>query len=540
VPGSLDPGIYWTLFIRVRKKEAEHIMSKALRVAKKIAIIGSTGGNLYLQGGLLGKNLLHSIEREVEKWGYNIRAVLYLCAEKSMDVINDKSQVTLISKNLNISESASGDLSKINQLVASGCEEIGDAIKNGEIDALISISADPAGANQSVYQFAKQAKIPIVASGASSVAWLRKLGCKVIYATGTTGTSSEFRSINYLMALARYWGDNVKGQIWQRISETVKSVSFSFETWTLPYFLLIVILKGLSSYGLPIVEDLYTALFNIAPLVACLAVSLSLLSDPRLGVATAITTGIVVSFFNAGFVGGILAGYITAVIFNTALYLSAGRRMPGSAQGILIYSVTVVSIALPFSIAAEFLGALTGIIAMLPERIMAENLLWIGFIVGVVFWPAMESGLYHRVLIPFILLEISIKGISIVGAFDVLCLVVMAVGANIAALFLGNDSRQSLVSLVENIVYGTNVEYVYTMSEGKRIVRFGLYILCGLVGIFILQFGLRGVGYLPLFILPFIVENGHKLALAMTIIVMLSTLYFSLCGLLLRKKGVRP
>ena len=515
-------------------------MSSALRTAKRIAIIGSTGGNLYLQGGLLGKNLLNSIEREVERWGYNIRAVLYLCADRSMDVINDKSQVTLITKNLDISEGASGELSKINQLVASGCEEIGDAIKNGEIDALISISADPAGVNQSVYQFAKHAKIPIVASGASSVAWLRKLGCKVIYATGTTGTSSEFRSINYLTALARYWGDNVKGQVWQRISETVKSASFSFETWTLPYFLMIVILKGLSSYGLPVVEDLYTALLNIAPLVACLAVSLSLLSDPRLGMATAITTGIVVSFFNAGFVGGILAGYITAVIFNTILHLSAGRRMPGSAQGILIYSVTVVSIALPFSIAAEFLGALTGIIAMLPERIMAENLFWIGFIVGVTFWPAMESGLYHRVLLPFILLEISVKGISVMGAFDVLCLVVMAVGANIAALFFGGDFKQGLMSLMENIIYGTNVEYVYTMSEGRRVVRYGLYFLCGIVGIFILKLGLMGVGYLPLFILPFIVENGQKLGLAMTMVAMLSALYFAVCGLLMRKKDVQP
>jgi hypothetical protein len=506
--------------------------------AKRIAIIGSTGGNLYLQGGLLGKDLLHSIQREVERWGYGIRAVLYLCTDRSMDAINGKSQVTLITRNLDIREDASGELSKINQLVSRGSQAIGDAIKNREIDALISISADPSGVNRSVFEAAKQANIPIVASGASSVAWMRKLGCNVIYATGTTGTSSEFRSINYLMALVRFWGDNVKRQIWQKIGETIKSASFRFETWTLPYFLLIVILKGVLSYGVTGIADVYTTLLDIAPLIACLAVSLSLLRDPRLGMAAAITTGVVASFFHAGFVGGIFAGYITAIIFNTILHLIAGRRMPGSAQGILIYSVTVVSIALPFSIAAEPLGALTGSLAMLPERIMAGNHQWIGFFIGAAFWPAMESGLYHRVLLPFILLEISVKGMSVIGAFDVLCLVVMAVGANIAAVFLGNDPKQGLMSLVENIVYGTNVEYVYTMSAGSRIIRYGLCLLCGIGGIFILQFGLKGVGYLPLFILPFIVENGQKLAIAMAVVVMLSTLYFVVCGVMLRRKGV--
>jgi hypothetical protein len=511
-----------------------------LRTAKTIAIIGSTGGNLYLQGGLLGINLLNSIDGEVRKWGYDIGAVLYLCADRSMDTINETTRVSLIAKNLDLREDASGELSKINRLVIKGSEEIGAAIDNGEIDALISISAEPAGANRNVFRAAKHAQIPIVASGASSVAWMKKMGCKVIYATGTTGTSGEFRCINYLTALARYWGINVGQQVRQRISESIKSAPFSFETWSLPYFLLVVILKGLLSCGIPVAADIYAALIYIAPLIACLAVSLSLFSEPRLGVAAATSTGIVASYFHGGFIGGILAGYITAVIFNTILHFSAGRRIPGSAQGILIYSLTVVSIALPFSITAEALGSLTGLLAMLPERIMVENYLWIGFLAGAAFWPAMEWGLYHRVLLPFILLEISVKGVSVMGAFDVLCLVVMAAGANIAALLFGGDFKPGLMSLMENIVYGTNVEYVYTMSDGHRVVRYGLYFLCGMVGIFIFKLGLTGVGYLPLFILPFIVENGLKLGLAMILAAMLSTVYFVVCGLLIRKKGVQP
>ncbi|UCD79030.1 MAG: hypothetical protein JSW26_27115 [Desulfobacterales bacterium] len=482
---------------------------------------------------------MNSIEREVERWGYGVHAVLFLCADRSMDIINDRSPVYLITKNLDTTKDASGELSTINQMVIRGSEEIGNALNNGEIDGLISISADPAGVNRSIFQSAKHAEIPIVASGASSVAWMRKLGCQVIYATGTTGTSGEFRSINYLTALARYWGDNAKRNAWQNIRETIKGASFSFETWTLPYFLLAVILKGLSSYGMPVVADIFTALLNIAPLVACLAVSLSLLREPRLGMAAAVTTGMVASFFHGGFIGGILAGYITAITFNTVLLLTAGRRMPGSAQGIIVYSATVVSIAFPFSVAGEALGSVTGSLAMLPEWSMKGNHLWIGFLIGVVFWPAMEWGLYHRVLLPFILLEISVKGVSVLGAFDVLCLVVMAVGANITALLLGSNFKPAMMSLVENIVYGTNVEYVYTMCEGRKIVRCGLYFLCGLTGISILQFGLQGVGYLPVFLLPFIVENGQRLVLAMAAVAILSTLYFSVCSLLLRKKGVR-
>jgi len=511
-----------------------------LQKAKRIAIIGSTGGNLYLQGGGLGKNLLNSIDCEVQKWGYRTCAILYLCADSSMDTISQTSPVSLVSKNLDLMEDASGELSKINQLVIKGSNEIGTAIYNGEIDALISISAEPAGANRDIFLAAKSAEIPIVASGASSVAWIKKMGCKVIYATGTTGTSSEFRSINYLTALARYWGDNVGQNIRRRISKTIKSASFSFETWTLPYFLLVVVLKGLSSLGLSVTTEIYAALINIAPLIACLSVSLSLLSDPRLGMVVAITTGIVVSYFHGGFVGGILAGYITAILFNLILHLSAGRRMPGSAQGLLIYSVTVVLIGLLFSVIAETFGGVTVSLAMLPERIIAGNYLWIGFLVGVFFWPAMESGLYHRVLLPYILLEISVKGISVIGAFDVLCLVVMASGANLAALFFRGDLKAGLANLMENILYGTNVEYVYTMSEGRKLVRYGLYLFCGIIGIFILKLGLMGVGYLPLFLLPFIVENGKNLGLAMLLAAMLSTLYFALFGLLGGKKDVQP
>jgi hypothetical protein len=508
--------------------------------AKKIAIIGSTGGNLYLQGGRLAKDLLDSVEKEAEKWGFIIGTILYLCADQSMDAIHSDSPVRLITRGIGSSGSIFGELAKINRSIRRGSEEIGDAIKNGEIDALISISADPFAANRSLFEAAASLRIPIVASGASSVAWMRELGCNVIYASGTTGTSSEFRALNYMTALVRYWGGNVTQQAWQKIRTIIKRPSFSFETWTLPYFLLIVILKGLLFSGVAVIADIYSALLSISPLIACLAVSLSLFSVPHFGMMAVITTGVMASFFKAGFIGGIITGYITALVFDTILHMVAGRRMPGSAQGVLIYSVTVVITVFLLALVAGSLNDVTASLAMLPEWVRAKNLYWIAFVVGAAFWPAMESGLYHKVVLPFILLEISVKGMSVVGAFDVLCLVVMAVGANIAALILGRDYKRGLVSLVENIAYGTNVEYVYAMSAGNRIIRYGLYLLCGIAGIFILQFGLNGVGYLPLFILPFLVENGQSLGIAMAMVAFGSAIYFVLCSVLAKKSGLRP
>ena len=54
---------------------------------KKIAIIGSSGGNLYNLGGAEPEKLLQEIYQQCEAAGVEVAAVQFIAAEASMDVV---------------------------------------------------------------------------------------------------------------------------------------------------------------------------------------------------------------------------------------------------------------------------------------------------------------------------------------------------------------------------------------------------------------------------------------------------------------------
>jgi hypothetical protein len=403
--------------------------------------------------------------------------------------------------------------------------QLATEIRDGRIAALISISADPADANRAAFQAAKEQGIPIVASGASSIGWMRKIECNLIFATGTTGTSSELRSINYIAALARYWKRETDTNTGLR--KFAKDISFDFESWTLPYFLLLIILNGISRYGLDFLNPIYRGLQGISPLFACLAVSIRSFRTPKLGMAVAVSVGALASYFQAGFLGGIAAGYLTVIVFHALLYGLAGRKITGTAQSAIIFIVTLIPLALLIRLTSNPLGRLSHLVAFLPDWFAAKGWIWIGLIIGAGFWPAIEKGFYHRLLLPFILLEVAEKGTSYFGAFDMLCLVVPAIGAGLATMLIARTSKQVRSGLFENIFYGTNVESIYTITGADKLARIGLYILCGLIGLYIMKFGVHGVGYLPVFLVPFLVENGMMLGFGILGTIVLSGIFFS-------------
>jgi hypothetical protein len=208
--------------------------------------------------------------------------------------------------------------------------------------------------------------------------------------------------------------------------------------------------------------------------------------------------------------------------------------MPGSAQSGIIYAATVLPLALLLKLASDPLGRLTHLVATIPDWCVDKGWIWIGFIVGAAFWPAIEKGFYHRLLLPLILLEVAEKGTSYLGAFDLLCLVVPAIGASLAIMLFVNSSKQLRTGLLENIFYGTNVESVYTITGRYRIGRIGLYALCGLIGLFIMKFSIHGIGYLPVFVVPFIVGNSMMLGFGILGTVVMTGIFFSVVLLVRR------
>ena len=502
---------------------------------RRIAVIGSTGGNLFSQGGKTARALLNRVEIEGLEWGYEVTKIIFLCASQSLDNIQDPAHVVLITKGFQIKDDTEGELKQINEIIRNLTTQLGDEIRRGLIDAFVSISADPKNVNRGAFEAAKERNIPIVASGASSVAWIKTIGCNLVYATGTTGTSTDLRAINYMAALARYWQDVAWIGVKTRLNSMLKEISFGFETWCLPYFLAIVILEGLTGYGVAFLNPVYNGFIRFSPLIACLAVARPLLCAPGIGTVVITSLGVMASLFNSGFIGGTVFGFIGAIVLNVFVYIIAGRRLPGSAMGLLVFLLVVTPLTALIVLTAKPLNQLSYLIAFIPVKLFQGRFFWIGLAVGAAFWPLFEIGLYHKFVLPLILLEISVRGTSIIGAFDLLCLVVPAVGACISSLLTKQRVQDGLRTLFETVMYGTNVEYVYTFTDRKTAAKIGLYILCGVTGLFICKLNLEAVGYLPVFLVPFIVQNGGMLAIVIIAAILVSSLYFSIVSVTIKK-----
>ncbi len=64
-------------------------------MSKKIAIIGSSGGNLYTLGGKDPKSLLGETARQIKAAGMEIGATQFIAAEASMDFVKPTTKAHL-------------------------------------------------------------------------------------------------------------------------------------------------------------------------------------------------------------------------------------------------------------------------------------------------------------------------------------------------------------------------------------------------------------------------------------------------------------
>ena len=198
---------------------------------KKIAVIGSSGGNLYRQGGDNPKAMLKEIKVQAESAGMELAYVQFIGINGSMDGADDTAPAKLYSLVSGEAEVASeGSLIDINREAKSYDEKLADMIKNDQIDAVIILSCDPQNVNNAALTAAAEKKIPIAGTGGTSVAGTQSLGCNVISASGTTGTTNRTRAIAFVSAFAKEWkmkynpiigssGSKVQeGSVWSRIN----------------------------------------------------------------------------------------------------------------------------------------------------------------------------------------------------------------------------------------------------------------------------------------------------------------------------------
>lgn len=111
-------------------------------MGKKIAFIGSSGGNLYKQGGSNPHAMLKEILQQTKAADMEVAFVQYVLASGSLDTVGKDSLATLYTWNgESIEEAYSGTLEEVNEYAETVDKALSEKIDNGEIDGAMFVSA---------------------------------------------------------------------------------------------------------------------------------------------------------------------------------------------------------------------------------------------------------------------------------------------------------------------------------------------------------------------------------------------------------------
>ena len=115
---------------------------------KKIAIIGSSGGHLFVLGGNDPRTLLEEIVNQAKAASIEVSHIAFVAASTSMDHVSDQTKGTLWTQGQDGPVATFEDtLKATNTQAEKESKKIAEAIKKGEVDGLVMVSADPQGIN---------------------------------------------------------------------------------------------------------------------------------------------------------------------------------------------------------------------------------------------------------------------------------------------------------------------------------------------------------------------------------------------------------
>lgn len=497
---------------------------------KKIAIIGSSGGNLYNLGGKDPNKLLTEIRNQTVHTALEIEDVVFIAASVSMDVAKDSTQAALWSVDAagEFYQNSTATLAEINQHAQRLDQEIANKILAGDLDGIIVMSGDPKGANQHTVKAAVEMKIPIVGTGGTSMALISSMGAKVIATSGTTGTTNRTRAVSFVTSLTNQFGMAYRPQLGKTANDAAISGGFGLKNVNvrgimmsaLPGFIAMALVLALSKIpGLDMLSDVFSVLIGALPVIIAVIAAKQVSELDEVSIVAGVVAGVlsVDGGIIGGMIGGIIAGLLVRVLFQTfvkwrfpmtTVNIAAGG-FAGLLSGLLVYYF-IGPIAL-------MLGDL---VKDLIEVTVAFNPIIAGLIAGVLIWPAILGGVYHAAILPIVLLEMEQTGNSFLGAVDMVGLVMVAAGINLANIIGPRDKGEAAVAIpgfAINMGFGTFVESAYPFMFSSKWVFAGALLSGGVGGALVGLFDVRGTAYVPTFTAPLLANNPIGFIIAMLV-----------------------
>jgi len=495
---------------------------------KNIAIIGSSGGNLFSLGGQYPNKLLSEIIVQAKSAGMNVSDILFIGASASMDNIKDNAEANIYT--IDNSEIVKGHKKSLSYINSDAQEEdviLAKKIENGLIDALILVSCDPQKINKKSIDEAIKKQIPIVGTGGTSMANLQSNGANVIALSGTTGTTNRTRAIGNIVSLSKHFNikykpiigeissDNISnGNILSRIS--LRGIMIS----ALPGFVSMALILAVSK--IPIfssLDEVFKILIGALPIMVAVIAAKQVSGLDETGIIAGVIAGVlsVNGGIIGGIIGGILAGIFSSFIIKkcfdfkfpaTTANIAAGG-LSGLAAGILVYYF-LAPVAL-------FVG--DGIKTLIEIMINFSPIL-AGGIAGLLIWPAIIGGVYHAAILPIVLLEMESTGLSFLGAIDMVGLVMVSAGITFANIIFPKRKEDKSIAypgFFINVGFGTFVEASYPFMFSNKLVFATALVSSGVAGIFVGMFNLKGTAYVPSIVAPSLSNSPIHFLIAMLV-----------------------
>lgn len=500
-------------------------------MAKTIAIIGSSGGNLYNLGGKDPLKLLQELVIQLESAGIGCGAIQFVGADASMDNAKGSTQAALYGWDESLQTPkplAEGSLDEINQVATQLDQDIAAQIRQGRIGALIMMSADPTRTNACAVEAAIDMNLPITGTGGTSMALTSAKGANVLAVSGTTGTTNRTRAVTFVTTLCQHWGLTYRpiigatadatsgrtgeGSPWRRIS--IRGIMLA----SLPGFIAMALLLALSKIpALAGLSEIFDIMIKALPIILA-AIAAKQISDlDEVSIVSGIIAGVmsVEGGIIGGIIGGIGAGLLGHVLFRkcvqwrfpaTTVNIVAGG-LSGLISGLIVY----------FMVAPIALQAGEGIRWLLEAAVSTSSIL-AGLLAGLLIWPAILGGVYHAAILPIVLLEMERTGNSFLGAVDMAGLVMVSAGITLANIIAPRDKGEAAVAVpgfLINIGFGTFVEAAYPFMFSNKFIFGGAIVSAGLGGLLVGMFEVQGTAYVPSFMAPLLSNNMTGFIVAM-------------------------
>lgn len=537
---------------------------------KKIAIIGSSGGNLYNLGGADPAKLLAEIYAQCAAAGMTVAAVQFIAAEASMDGVKAATpaalwtlpggeqqpsadgataaqgaltgaeggaaapgSVSAARANAAPQRSVSGTLAEVNAAAAATDAAIAQQIHDGQIDGLMMMSADPQGANRAVLQAAVDAKLPVVGTGGTSMALIAAAKANVIAVSGTIGTTNRTRAVSFVACLAKHWGIKYRPDLGGSPSGSSASGKRLLQRFNirgimlpaLPGFIAMALVLAASHVpGLEKLNDIFEILLKGLPVLVAVLAAKQISELDEVSIVAGILAGVL--SVEGGILGGILGGVMAGIFVRVLFELCLSWRFPMTTVNIVAGGIAGLAAGLIMHYLLSPFALIAGDwVKLAISETLAYSPLLAGLIAGLAIWPAILAGIYHAVILPLVLLEMEKSGVSFLGAVDMVGLVMVAAGINLANVIAPRERSEAAVAtpgLMINLGFGTFVESAYPFMFANKVVFFSAILWSGLGGMLLGYFNVKGVAYAPAFASPFVSNNALYMAIVMTLVMVLT------------------